>query len=407
MAARSVTAAALRHRPRQALLVVVLAAVVTASAVLGPLYARAVEQSVLRNVVAHATPASSTLVVSDASDPPASPEVLTAAVRRVLPAQFGAPVGGAETPVLLAGAGGAPSSRTRLISRDGLCPRLTLAAGRCARAAGEVMVSRRTGGTNALRPGSVVTVTAGDPRHGGVRTQVTVVGLYAAVDVSAPYWAGRGQPPAAARLTAEEQSSSAIDDVFTPWATLAGARWPGLRTHLDIRLGADRVDLSSVDAVRGATDAVDTQARTLGASASSDIGPLLDSTNTQRRQARTVIPLLAVQLAVLGIVVLAFVCAAATEQRRPEIALARLRGHGVGGAAFLLLRELGVLVLAGAVVGTALGWVAATVASRLWLEPGVVLEARWPVGVAVLASLLAGLLAIGAAGGPTLRQPLT
>ena len=45
MAARSVTVAALQYRPRQAVLVVVLSAVVTAAAVLGPLYARSVEQS--------------------------------------------------------------------------------------------------------------------------------------------------------------------------------------------------------------------------------------------------------------------------------------------------------------------------------------------------------------------------
>ena len=76
MTAGSVTAAALRHRPRQALLVVVLSAVVTAAAVLGPLYARAVEQSVLRNVVANAAPARSALVVSDGYGRPASPSRL-------------------------------------------------------------------------------------------------------------------------------------------------------------------------------------------------------------------------------------------------------------------------------------------------------------------------------------------
>jgi hypothetical protein len=57
MAAGSVTVAALRHRPRQAVLVVILAAVVTGAAALGPLYARAVEQSVVRNVVDDAPPA--------------------------------------------------------------------------------------------------------------------------------------------------------------------------------------------------------------------------------------------------------------------------------------------------------------------------------------------------------------
>ena len=73
MAARSVTVAALRYRPRQALLVVVLSAVVTAAAVLGPLYARAVEQSVVRNVVAEAPRPSAPWSSPTAADPPASP----------------------------------------------------------------------------------------------------------------------------------------------------------------------------------------------------------------------------------------------------------------------------------------------------------------------------------------------
>ncbi len=99
MAAGSVTAAALRHRPRQAVLVTVLAALVTAAAALGPLYARAVEQSVLRHVVIAATPAERALVVSDTGTKPSSPAKLAAAVRTAVPAQFGRPVGGAEAPV--------------------------------------------------------------------------------------------------------------------------------------------------------------------------------------------------------------------------------------------------------------------------------------------------------------------
>ncbi len=406
MAAGSVTAAALRHRPRQAVLIVVLSAIVTAAAALGPLYARAVEQSVLRNVVADAEAADSTLVVVDAADRPSSPRRLARVVRRQVPAQFGAPVGGAEAPVRLT-APGADDVRGRLTSRAGLCAHLTVSAGRCLRGPGEILVSGRSAVVTELAPGSAVTLVGGDPANGGVRTRATVVGLYEAIDVSAPYWAGRGQAPTAARPTVEDQSARTIDDVFTGWSTLAAQPWPELRSHLDLRLRADRMDLDTVPTVRSATAAVDAQAGTIGASASSGIGPLLDSTATQRDQARTVIPLLAVQLAVLGIVVLAFVCAAATEQRRPEIALARLRGHGTIGAGVMLLRELGVLVLAGTLLGTALGWLTGWVATRLWLEPGVVPEAGWPLAAAVGASLVAGLLAIMAASTPNLRQPLT
>ena len=406
MAAGSVTAAALRHRPRQAVLIVVLSAVVTAAAALGPLYARAVEQSVLRNVVADAAPADGTLVVVDADDKPSSPRRLARVVRGQVPPQFGAPVGGAEAPVRLT-APGTEDVRGRLTSRAGLCAHLTVSAGRCLRGPGEILVSRRSAVVTGLAPGSEVTLVGGDPANGGVRARATVVGLYEAADISAPYWAGRGQAPTAPRPAVEDQSARTIDDLFTGWPTLAAQRWPELRSRLDIPLLADRLDLDTIPTVRAGTAAVDAQAATLGASATSGIGPLLDSTTTQRDQARSVIPLLAVQLAVLGIVVLAFVCAAATEQRRPEIALARLRGHGTIGAGVMLMRELGVLVLAGTLLGTGLGWLAAWAASELWLEPGVVLEARLPLLAAVAASLVAGLLAIVAASTSNLRQPLT
>ena len=406
MAAGSVTVAALRHRPRQALLVVVLAAVVTAAAALGPLYARAVEQSVLRTVVAHAPSSSATLVVNDASDHPASPDELRRAVRAELPPQLAAPVGGADVPVVLR-VGGA-GVRSRLTYRDGLCGHLTIVAGRCAAAAGEVLVSTRGAQVAHVSPGDLVTVVGGDPADGGVRIRATVVGLYGIIDPSAAYWAGRGSAPTSALPTADARAVASIDDVFTPWATLAAGRWPDLQTHLDSRLLAARTSLDDVPTLRVVTQDADAQVRTFGgASAHSGIGALLRSTESQRRQARTVIPLLAVQLAVLGIVVLAFVCAAATEQRRPEIALARLRGHGTRGAAAMLLRELGTLVIAGAVLGAALGWLTAEAVCRLWLEAGVRPEWRPPVLLAVAASVAAGLLAILAAATPTLRQPLT
>jgi hypothetical protein len=408
MAAGSVTVAALRHRPRQAMLVVALAAVVTGAAALGPLYARAVEQSVVRNVVQAAPPASSTLVVTDRSDPPASPRELARTVRGAVPPQFGAPIGGAEAPLQLDPAGAGEPVRTRLTSRDGICRHVRLSAGRCPQAAGELLVSGRTAATVGLRPGTAVTLRGAAAADGSrISAPATVVGVYDLADATGRYWAGRATPPPVARAAAEDQGTVAVDDVFTDWATLGAEPWPDLTTHLDIPLRADRMDLQSLETVRAATAAVDERAGTVGGSAASSIGPLLDSTIEQRQQSRSVIPLLAAQLAVLGIVVLAFVCAAATEQRRPEIALARLRGHGSRGAAVMLLRELGVLVLAGGLIGTVLGWLTAVVSAELWLEPGVTVEARWPVTGAVVASMVAGLLAILAAGTPTFRQPLT
>lgn len=76
MAAGSVTVAALRHRPRRAALVVLLSAVVTGVAVLGPFYSRAVEQSVLRTAVGATPVAQSGIVVFAMGSPPPSPAKL-------------------------------------------------------------------------------------------------------------------------------------------------------------------------------------------------------------------------------------------------------------------------------------------------------------------------------------------
>jgi hypothetical protein len=270
------------------------------------------------------------------------------------------------------------------------------------------VVSQQAAAVLGARPGVQLTAVDGDPSQGGVRAPLTVVGIYAPVDAASPYWSLRGQGSVQTRPTAEDQAARVVPDLYTPWATLGAHPWQQLATHLDIPLIPSRVDATTIDEISGATSAVNTQARTVdGAGATSDLAGLVRSAKRQTHDARVVIPLLAVQLAVLGIVVLAFVCAAATEQRRPEIALARLRGHGTLGAATMLLRELGLLVVVGAVLGTGLGWLAAEVATRLWLEPGVHPEWSSSVALAVLASVAAGLLAILAAATPTLRQPLT
>ena len=430
MAAGSVTVAALRHRPRQAALVVLLSAVVTGVAVLGPLYSRAVEQSVLRTAVGAAPVAQSGIVVFAMGSPPPSPAKLAKVVAPAVPRQFDPAVRGADTIVRVQLDLGpivssqSPSHLGRLTSRAGACGHLQVTAGRCMADDGEVMLSVGSAESTGIEVGSVLRIVpdgsgppdpdgSGAPDPDAVSLRATVVGIYQPVDRGDPFWAGRGQsgnqplrPSVSA--TAETTAATVLDDVLTTWSTLASRPWPQLRTSLDIPVVADRVDLAGTAALTRATEDVDRLARTVGGSASSRLEPLLASTDSQREQVRQVVPLLAVQLAVLGLVVLAFVCAATMEQRRPEIALARLRGLRPATAAALLVRDLAVLVLIGTMIGAVLGWLTARAATALWLEPGVVLEAqRWPVALAVAAAAAAALLAIVAACSPTLRQPIT
>lgn len=415
MAGGSVTVAALRHRPRQALLIVVLSAVVSAAASLGPLYTRAVEQSVLRTVVADAAPADRGIVVlatggGGSARPPSPARLARLTADAGVPATFRPPVLGADTSIVLSASGRA--FRAGLVSRRGLCQHLEILDGACIVDAGEVLLSQRAADATGLLVGSTVDVAAEGADADAAKPPVsTVVGIYAQPELTDPFWAGRSQVRPAAQPVGQPDDAvdvpQVIDDLLTPWSTLATGDWSQLRTHLDIALDPKLADLASIDQVAAATARLDRRLGTVQAGATSSIDDLLAASAAQRDQVRTVVPILTVQLAVLGVVVLAFVCAAAAEQRRPEIALARLRGQGAGGAGALLLRELGPLVLAGSVLGAGLGWLIAGLAVRLWLAPGVALEARWPVGVSVVAAAAVGLLAIVVASLPTLRQPVT
>jgi hypothetical protein len=97
---------------------------------------------------------------------------------------------------------------------------------------------------------------------------------------------------------------------------------------------------------------------------------------------------------------------AAAEQRRPELALARLRGGTRAGASRFFVREIGLLVAGGLVLGVSVAWLVAELACRHWLVRGVQPELRWPVLLAGLGSGLAALVVLGAVAWRTTGQPI-
>lgn len=407
MPARSMTTAALRHRPGQALLVVVLAAVVSASAALGPLYSRAVEQSIVRTVLSDAPAPDRGVVVAATGKKPPSPDRLASVVSVGKPSELGRPIGGSDVPVTVrTSAGARPQGTARLTSRDGLCGHLRLASGSCPAEAGPpgLVVSQRNAASLGLRVGDPVQM--GDGAVPATVLRATVVGIYQPFDASGDYWFQRSAAGEIPAVRSPEAALPVLDTFFTTWQAIDSTAWSERRVHVDLPLTLDRVDLAALPDLARAGRVVDAQARTAGAAASSGLPALVASTAAQRRQTRTVVPLLAVQLALLGVVVLGFVCAAATEARRPEVALARLRGLRYAGTAGLLLRELGTLVVTGSLVGGVLGWAVARLALDRWLAPGVHLELRPPVLLAVAGAAAVGVLAVTVTAAPTLRQPL-
>ena len=98
---------------------------------------------------------------------------------------------------------------------------------------------------------------------------------------------------------------------------------------------------------------------------------------------------------------------AAVEQRRPELALGRLRGRGPAGAARMVLVELGTIVAAGVPVGYLLALAMGEVARRFWLADGVPFELPAATVAAALLSLVVAVLAVAVVARPTLREPIS
>lgn len=397
--------ARLRHHTAQAVLVTLLSGVVALCAVLGAAYARAVEESVQLQVLTSAAESDRGVAVSATAAQPPAPDELRAAVLPSLgdPA-WGSPVAGASADGLVESATG--PVLVPVTARDGVCGRLLLDIGRCP-AAGEVLVSRRTAallGTAVGRTLSVADASVSGAQVSAVLPGLRVVGVYAPHHVDDAYWFDR--PAAATVPVTGDGAPVGGDALVVDWPTLRSGAWRTVTTTVDVPLRPAAVPIERAPAVRSALARVTAAAASAQATTRTQLPTVLDSVGPLRQQARAPLPLVALQVVLLSLVVLGYVASATTEQRRPEVALARLRGQQPLPTALGLVRELGVLVVAGCLVGGLLGWAAAALAARAWLAGGISVPLRWPMLLAVAGSALAGVVAVTLTAVPTVREPL-
>lgn len=418
---RRLVAARLRHQPAQAVLVTLLAALVSLSAVLGVAYAHAVEASVQHQTLADAAVSSSGVAVTATAAAPPAPDQLRDDLAPALAAPvWGPPVAGATADGLLVASG--EQRLAFIVSRDDVCDHLTVTQGHCLSDAGaqagapagtqgaagtgsdtgEALVSRGTLADLKLAVGDRLPIADGSSNDTEPVLRPTIVGVYDAYDVTETYWFDH---PTSRDAVAGTDIQGA-DTVFVDWSTLSSGGWRSLSTSVDVPLVVERAGLGHERQLRSALAQLSDAAHDAGASTSTQLPTLLASASAQQRDARAALPLIALQVVVLSLVVLAYVAAATTEQRRSEVALARLRGQQPRAAAALLVRELGVLVSVGAVLGGLLGWGLAQVAALVWLEPGTGVPLRWPMLVAVVVAAFAGLAAGTVVAVPTVREPL-
>lgn len=400
---------ALRYRWSQALVLAGVSLLIGTCAVFAPWFARAVEQTVTTETLANqrlsaawqlaAGPPASTAGASVAMPPEQLTEYIPAAVRPL----FTPPVYGMSVEVFWALRGAKPEVNGRLIWRDGYCAQLVLVEGRCPEGPNEVVASTVDAKSYSAKVGAVITAESADYSVGG--GQLKVVGVYRPVDQQAAYWFGRG--PVGYSRPATGKLPAASDYLLTGRNTFSNGVW-GYYSTLDTRPMPGKARLDDLPRMREATDRFDGDVAELGLDIRNISGlvGVVDTIQAERKQATTIIPLVMVQVALFGVVVLALALAAVVDQRRPELAVARLRGASVRRTGRGLAVELGAPVLAGMLAGVGTGLGLLMIVRATWLNGGAPVEFPWTVFAAMAVAVIAGLVVVVWSVRAVVRQPI-
>ncbi|HET6694094.1 MAG TPA: FtsX-like permease family protein, partial [Pedococcus sp.] len=407
------------YRRAQALVLVLLSALVTACAVFAPLYERALEQALLRNVLDTAHPADTALTVR-AGRTAAFPELgvrdLEAAVREPLRSLHDEGIGMVYGRMRVTPRAGLQASPGELVARTGVCEHLRITQGQCPRETGEVLVSAKDVQAWGWRVGQRFTTPIDGAAPTAVPPVLTVAGAYEVVP-DENYWL-RTQIDGKSGTTISRGLDivPALDTWVTPEPTFT-REWSNAQLTLTSPLLRERVTLESLPALSAAlgaggggspASAAQSAARGAGnAQVDSPLPALTERLRGGQGQVRVIVPLLMAQLGLLGAAVLLLVAQASVEQRRPEVALARLRGHSRDRAGRLVMGELALTVAAGLPLGVVLAVALSEGVRRAALPAGVPFEMPPMTYAALGASALVCAVAIWAAARPLQRESIS
>ena len=395
---------AIRYRRAQALVIAALSALITACAVFAPLYDRALQQSLVAAHLAQQPVEVNGLRLTSApsTDAPmaSNPEQLESQVRGRLRAAFLPPQPSLTLSAETRSAKGVHLS-TVLLWRRGMCEHLTLTTGRCPSSTGQVAVSSVDARNWHWRVGDLIRLTPPRPTAPTPQppssTTVRVTGVYQQqrgdywYGTSLTGWSGTADPDSGGVHT--DRMVTARATTSTDWAHQNPSL--GLSSEVDFPLRTDVVGIDRLmelgAQVNALTARIAPEVSTPGlptVTVYSGLPALARDMGHERDQAARIVPMLMVQLVLLALVVLWLVLGAVVEQRRPEVALARLRGRGTTGARRLVLREVGAMVLVGVPAGAVLALVLSWLARRSWLPAPAPFEWRLPAWGALLLAVV-------------------
>ncbi|GAB3434877.1 hypothetical protein GCM10027517_03440 [Phycicoccus ginsengisoli] len=402
--------AAIRYRRAQALVLVLLSALIATCAVVAPLYQRALGQAQLKQAVGDASAVDTALTVR-AGRNPANPDFgsrdLEGNVQPGLRRLYSAGIGQVSQPFDIIPRKGLKPSPVTILSRDGSCEHLRLTVGRCPAAADEVLVSAKDLATWKWPVGKAFTpqpaIPGSDTAKGPAFADLVIVGAYEVVP-DADYWMTEQlDGKSGTLLTIGQDLIPAVDDFVTTEETF-DPRWRTAQVSLTLPLNRELFTLGNLDEVqRILADRMTRTGGVPGALVTTQLPELIDGLRVGQSRLRVIVPLLMAQLGLLAAAILLLVAQAAVEQRRPEVALARLRGRSREGAGRLVMGELALTTALGLPLGFGLALLLTSAARWFVLPDGVPFEVPWQAFAALAVAAVACAVAIWLAARPVQR----
>jgi putative ABC transport system permease protein len=368
---------ALRARPGHSTILFLLAALAVAAGVAAPMYAAAAGRAVRLSEVDAASAADRAITVSGplrAGDGLDRVESVRGELRE-------AARGSGLTDIASLTLEGhvPPNATVTLTSRDGVCAHLVV-TGRCPRAAGEAVVAPAT--AKALNIGDRISVADGDLEE---PLSLRVVGTYRFTDAAEAYWAGR------------QDIDAAPDRVDVPIFVTAETLLDAGPRSLDARFDLVALDAAPLAAdpepLRSAARAARWAAPS-GFTVTAGLPDLVSRLHDSQDALTNGVIVGAGQLILICGFVLLLATGYAAVERRPQTALAALRGAPSRHRFLLAVGPHAVPMLAAVPVGFAIGWLAVGAAVRHGFDDRVPVEMT-PATYAVAGGALVFVLVTG------------
>lgn len=399
--------APLRHRRGQVIVLALVSALVVMCAVFAPVFARSIDQALLRVHVTEAAPETTATAIAQARTPSESwvrPDAAAELVPAELAAVSAEPVLAMRQTTSLVPAPGKKPSAVVLRSRSDVCEHLEI-TGRCPERPDQIVVSEADARVWGWRAGTEMLLP--QPKHDRLDAEipplkVRVVGTYT-VRADPAYWMSDRPDGKSGVPQPGLDPVPGIDDLITVQSTFDD-EMPTATAVVVLPLDTQAATLDSLPAAASATERLSQEHPEL----SVDQSPraIIDGVATGRGQTAVIVPFVMLQLGLLAVLVLFLVAQAAVDQRRHDVALARLRGRSRSGARRLLLAELLAPVLLGLPLGFLGALGAAVLVRRSMLPSGIPFEIPWAVLPWVLGALVAAVLTVHIAARPVLREPV-